>query len=166
MASSKGLPAGGHRGGAGTRWGQAGGVVLALGFTAGTGALASRWLWQTGRAGGRSTAGRAGGGGREGAAEWGGRGAAEGLRWRVCGRRRVGRELDGGGRGEHDGVGREEGAWGGARRRREGREVDGGASGEGVEWGGMEKWPEPARGLSILRPVCRVSARYDTRQRF
>jgi len=110
-----------------------------------------------------------GGGGRGG--EGGGRGvgregAAEGLRWRVCGRRRVGRELDGGGRGEHDGVGREEGAWGGARRRREGREVDGGASGEGVEWGGMEKWPEPARGLSILRPVCRVSARYDTRQRF
>jgi len=33
----------------------------------------------------------------------------------------VGRELDGGGRGEHDGVGREEGAWGG--------ELDGGARG-------------------------------------
>ena len=82
-----------------------------------------------------------------------------------------GGEVDGraggrGGEGGGRGVGREEGAWGGARRRREGREVDGGASGEGVEWGGMEKWPEPARGLSILRPVCRVSARYDTRQRF
>ena len=30
----------------------------------------------------------------------------------------------------------------------------------------MEKWPEPASGLAILRPVCRVSARYDTRQCF
>jgi len=51
-----------------------------------------------------------GGGGRggEGGGRGGGRGGAgEGLRWRVCGRRRVGRELDGGGRGEHDGVGRE-----------------------------------------------------------
>ena len=97
MASSKGLPAGGHRGGAGTRWGQAGGVVLALGFTAGTGALASRWLWQTGRAGGRSTAGRAGGVGREGAAEWGGKRARGG-------------ELDGdarGGRSTAARVGRE-----------------------------------------------------------
>ena len=66
------------------------------------------------RPGGGEVDGRAGGRGGEGGGRGVGReGAAEGLRWRVCGRRRVGRELDGGGRGEHDGVGREEGARGG-----------------------------------------------------
>ena len=84
------------------------------------------------RAGGVEVDGGGGRGGEGGGRGVGREGAAEGVRWRVCGRRRVGRELDGGGRGEHDGVGREEGAWGGSstaargeggrRRRREGIE--------------------------------------------
>ena len=105
--------------------------------------------------------------------------------------RRGGVEVDGGGErggeGGGRGVGREGGGGGvavegvrsaargeGARRRRawgarwsgQGGGRVGGARRRRVRGDRMEKWPELASGLDILRPVCRVSARYDTRQRF
>ena len=75
------------------------------------------------------------------------------------------------------------GAWGGsstaagvgstmewAGRRARGGELDGSARGgrstTAARGDRMEKWPQPASGLDISRPVCRVSARYDTRQHF
>ena len=85
-----------------------------------------------------------------------GRGPAGGC-GRPAGRgggRRPGGRAGWGGRGPRSGEG-------GGRRRRVRTE-----EGARVRRDRLEKWPEPASGLAILRPVCRVSARYDNRQRF